>query len=78
MESWLFKEINNANYKIFAFNVVLMCSGSYMNSIIFALYFCLYAYVYDLMITVTIIPRELRYIWEDVSHKLHEEQGMSY
>ena len=58
--------------------VVLMCSGSYMNSIIFALYFCLYAYVYDLMITVTIIPRELRYIWEDVSHKLHEEQGMSY
>ena len=58
--------------------VVMMCSGSYMNSIIFALYFCLYAYVYDLMITVTFIPREYRYIWEDVSHKLHEEQGMSY
>ena len=55
-----------------------MCSGSYMNSIIFALYFCLYAYVYDLMITVTFFPREYRYIWEDVSHKLHEEQGMSY
>ena len=55
-----------------------MCTGSYMNSIIFALYFCLYAYVYDLMITVTIIPRECRYSWEDVSHKLHEEQGMSY
>ena len=35
-------------------------------------------YVYDLMITVTFIPREYRYIWEDVSHKLHEEQGMSY